>query len=96
MRNGGAANDIILHILHDRTVFFRCQVDQHMANIGGIEAGGLRRHPAWKIGIANNRHAIVTDNFFVGFGQITIAATFSCQINDDRPRLHSRNHISQP
>ena len=67
-----------------------------MADIGGIERGGLGRHAARKVGIADDRHPIVGDDLLVHDGQLAIAALFGGKIDDHRARLHALDHVAGP
>mmetsp|Transcript_28562 Transcript_28562/g.53708 ORF Transcript_28562/g.53708 Transcript_28562/m.53708 type:complete len:752 (-) Transcript_28562:574-2829(-) len=96
MGNGCATDHVIFHVVVDNTVFFRRQIRHQVTDVGGVEAGGLRRHPAWEIGIADDGHAILSHDLLVHHGQLTVAAFFRCQIDNHRTRLHRRNHVLGP
>ena len=96
MHHGGAADDVVFHIDGDPAVFLGCQVVQHMTDIGGVECRALRCHPAWEIGIADNLHAIVGGDDLVGDGQVAVAALFRRKVDDNRTRLHQRDHFGRP
>ena len=60
----------------------RCKVCDHVTNICRVKRGSLSRHPAWEIGVTNYCNAIVSHDFFIGHGQLTVTALFRRQIND--------------
>ena len=88
MGHGRAADHVIFHVVDDHAVLLRRQIGQHVADVGGIERRGLRRHPAGEIGIADDGHAIVGDDLLVRHRQVAVAATLGGKVDDDRAGLH--------
>ena len=96
MSHGRAADHVVIHVVDDHAVFFRGQVSQKVDDIVGVERRGLRRHPAGKIGVADDRDTAFGHDLLVWNGQITVTTPFSGQIDDHRTRLHRLDHVRKP
>ncbi len=87
-----AADYIVFHIDVDVTVFFRCQVGQHMREIRAVKLARLRGHAARQIGKSDNAD-VMFHRDHTRFGQFAIAALFGGQIDDNRARMHGFDHV---
>jgi hypothetical protein len=96
MGDGRAADHVILHVVDDHAILARREVRQHVADVGGVERGGLRRHARGEVGVADDGHAVVGDDLLVGHGQVAVAAALGREVDDDRAALHHLDHVLGP
>ena len=66
-----------------------------MSQVGGIQLAGLGRQPAGHVRVTNQGDAVLDDHL-IGFGQFTVTALLSGQVNHHAAVFHAFHHLGGP
>ena len=88
----GPLHDVV-HVEHQLPVLARGQQLEQVDQVRAVQLGGVRRHPAGQVGVADDRHPVVGDDLLARHGQLAVAAAGGREVDDHAARLHVRDHV---